>query len=55
MRKYKGKWIDCFQVSKFEDNERPHSKGKILLETPCIDYIITKEQFHKLKQKINEV
>lgn len=54
-RPYNGHWIDSFNVSKYEDNECPHSKGKILLETPCIDYIITKEQFHKLKQKINEV
>ncbi|WP_432644399.1 hypothetical protein [Methanobrevibacter sp.] len=55
MRKYEGDWIDCFNVKKYVDKNHPDRSDKILFETPCIDYIITKEQFHKLKQKINEV
>ena len=53
---YNGKWIDCFQVSIIEnDSERPGVKGKILLETPDIDYIFSKEQWSEFKEKVNKI
>lgn len=55
MKKYNGRWMDLFNISKIEGNDRPGAKGKILLETPDIDYIMDKEQFKELKRKVNEV
>ena len=56
MIKYNGRWIDCFKVSIVETAEdRPHVKGKILLETPHIDYFFSKEQWLEFKKKVNEV
>ncbi len=53
-RPYNGHWIDSFNVSKYEDNERPHSKGKILLETPNCDYLMSREQWNMFKKKVND-
>ena len=55
MKPYNGKWIDCFNVSVYDGSEIPNCKGKILLETPNIDYFFTKEQFEELKEKINKL
>ena len=52
---YNGKWIDSFNVSVYDDNEKPTCKGKILFQTPCIDYFLTKEQFDELKEKLNKL
>lgn len=56
MRKYNGKWIDCFQASIVEkNNERPEVNGKILLETPHVDYYFSKEQWIEFKEKVNSI
>lgn len=55
MIKYEGKWIDCFNVRIYNDNDHPGAKGKILLETPHCDYLMDKEQWREFKKKINEV
>ena len=55
MRKYNGKWMDCFQVSIADEKDRPQVKGKILLETPHIDYYFTREQWMEFKEKINKI
>ena len=55
MKKYDGKWLDLFNVSKYADNERPGCKGKILLETPHIDYFCTPEQWREFKEKVNQI
>ena len=54
MRKYKGKWIDCFNISVYTDNDRPNCKGKILLETPHCDYLMSREQWNEFKKKVND-
>lgn len=54
MIKYNGKWIDCFKVSIYEDDDRPGAKNKILFETPHCDYLLTKEQWNELLTKLNE-
>lgn len=53
--KYQGKWIDCFQFEKYDGNDRPQCKGKILFKTPCVDYFLDKTQFEELKKKIMAV
>lgn len=55
MKKYNGDWIECFNIVEYNDKKRPNQRGKILFETPCIDYLLSKEQFEKLKEKINNV
>lgn len=55
MKPYKGRWLDSFQVSVSDGKDRPNVKGKILLETPCIDYFFTREQWEEFKVKVNEV
>ena len=55
MRPYNGKWIDSFNVSVYDGSDRPQSKGKVLLETPDIDYFFDKEQWEEFKRKVNEV
>lgn len=55
MRKYNGKWIDCFQVSIFDGKDRPSCKNKILLETPDIDYLFSREQWEEFKEKVNSI
>ena len=54
MRKYNGKWIDCFNISVCTDNDRPNCKGKILLETPNCDYLMSREQWNMFKKKVND-
>lgn len=54
VKHYNGRWIDLFQINKYEGN-RPGLKGKILLETPDIDYFMDKEQFMEFREKVNEV
>ena len=55
MKKYNGCWMDLFKIGKYEGNDRPGAKGKILLETPDIDYLMDKEQFKEFKKMVNEV
>ncbi|WP_405296405.1 hypothetical protein [Methanobrevibacter sp.] len=52
---YNGKWIDSFSVSVYDGKEIPRAKGKIVLETPYIDYLFDKEQWVEFKKKVNEV
>lgn len=55
MKRYNGCWMDLFKVSIYTNNDRPGAKGKILLETPDIDYLFDKEQWKEFKKKVNEV
>ena len=56
MKNYNGNWLDLFTVSIVEnDTERPAANGKILLETPHVDYLFTKEQWSEFKNKMNQV
>jgi len=55
MRPYNGNWMDSFQVSIADGKDRPNVKGKILLETPDVDYYFSKEQWLEFKEKINKV
>ena len=50
MKKYKGDWRDLFKIS-FNEN----SKYSVILETPDMDYGMTKEQFREFKKKVNMV
>ena len=52
---YNGHWLDSFNAYVIEDNEFPHVRGKIVLETPSIDYIFSKEQWREFKEKVNKV
>ena len=52
---YNGKWMDSFNASIITDKDRPHLKGKIILETPSIDYIFSKEQWSEFKEKVNSI
>lgn len=52
---YNGHWIDSFRVKIHNDNARPQCDGKIVLETPSIDYIFTKDQWKEFKEKVNSV
>ena len=55
MRSYNGRWIDSFNVSVYDGKDRPQCKGKILLETPDVDYFFDKVQWMEFKRKVNEV
>lgn len=55
MIKYNGRWIDCFHVSVYDNDERPQSKGRVLLETPCGDMTFDREQWRLFKEKVNSV
>lgn len=52
---YNGKWLDDFNVRIIEEKEFPSLYGKIALETPCIDYVFSKEQWKEFKEKVNGV
>ena len=52
---YNGKWLDSFNATVYNGNERPNCKGKILLETPHVDYFFTREQWNEFKEKINKI
>lgn len=52
---YSGKWLDDFNVRIIEEKEFPSLYGKIALETPCIDYVFSKEQWKEFKEKVNSV
>ena len=52
---YNGKWLDSFNVSIWDSEDRPQCKGKILLTTPCEDYFFTKEQWREFKEKVNAI
>lgn len=52
MRPYNGKWIDSFNVKVYDGKDYPQCKGKILLETPNIDYFFTREQWMEFKKKV---
>jgi len=52
---YNGRWMDCFKVSIANIPERPQVKGKILLQTPHVDYFFTEEQWKEFKEKVNEI
>lgn len=51
---YNGKWLDSFRVRKY-DGEKHNLKNKIVLETPCIEYYFTHEQWKEFKEKVNSV
>ena len=53
--KYEGKWMDCFEVGEYTGDKYRQWKGKIIFKTPCIEYILTKEQFRELQKKILDV
>ena len=50
MKKYNGCWMDLFKIS-----FNPNSKYPVILETPDIDYGMTKDQFREFRKKVNEV
>lgn len=52
---YNGHWMDSFSVEIFNGEDRPQSKGKILLRTPHVDYFFSKDQWIEFKQKVNSV
>lgn len=54
MKKYEGRWIDNFIPEIYQGNEK-HRKGKIILQTPCIDYYFTREQWREFKEKVNRL
>ena len=55
MKNYNGKWIDLFDARVYNSKDRPGCKGKILLETPDIDYLFTPEQWKQFKEKVNRI
>ena len=55
MTHYNGKWLDSFKVSICDGKDRPKNKGKIILETPVMEYLFTKEQWEEFKEKVNEI
>ena len=55
MKKYNGKWVDCFNAREYTDENRPDKSEKILFETPHVDYLFDKSQWEEFKKKINEV
>ena len=52
---YNGHWIDSFNVRIHTGEGRPGAKGKIILETPDIDYLFDKEQWKEFKEKVNKI
>ena len=50
MKKYNGCWMDLFKIS-----FNPNSKYSVILETPDVDYGMTKEQFREFRKKVNMV
>ena len=53
--RYNGNWLDSFQVRIHDGKDRPKAKGKIVLETPVIEFLFTPEQWEEFKVKVNEV
>ncbi len=51
MKQYEGCWMDLFKIS-FNPNSK---KYPVVLETPDMDYGMSKEQFHEFRKKVNEV
>lgn len=52
---YNGRWIDSFNARVYDDNKRPGAKGKIILETPHIDYLFDRDQWREFKEKVNKI
>jgi hypothetical protein len=52
---YNGKWLDSFNVKVIEENKLKRKPARVMLETPCIDYCFTKEQWLEFKEKVNKV
>lgn len=52
---YNGKWIDSFNVEIINEPKLKNVHGKIVLETPTIDYVFSREQWEEFKEKVNQV
>ena len=52
---YNGKWLDSFNVKIHDGEGWKNAKGRIILETPDMEYLFTREQWEEFKEKVNEV
>ena len=52
---YNGHWIDSFGAEVINEPKMKNIHGKIVLKTPDMDYIFSREQWVEFKEKINKV
>ena len=52
---YNGKWIDSFDAEIINEPKLRNIHGKIVLKTPTIDYIFSKDQWREFKEKVNKI
>lgn len=55
MMSYNGRWIDSFDAEIINEPKLRNINGKIVLKTPTMDYIFTREQWEEFKEKVNKV